>query len=85
MRSLTREAFSAPPTEEVIELIPAEQAKTAELAGQGVVEAAYAAADNSAMWIVWNSESQAGLEEVHKTLPLHDSLQSETTLLVDGA
>lgn len=85
MRFLTRETFSAPPTEEVMGLIPAEQARIAELAGQGVVGAAYAAADNSAMWLIWNCESQAVLEELHKTLPMHDYLQSEITLLVDGA
>ena len=85
MRFLTKETFSAPPTEEVMKLIPAEQAKIAELEGQGVVEAAYAAPDNSAMYLIWNSESQAGLEEAHKTLPMHDYLRSEITLLVDGA
>ena len=85
MRFLTKETFSAPPTEEVMELIPAEQAKIAELVGQGVVEAAYAAADNSAMYLIWNSESQASLEAAHKTLPLHEYLRSEVTLLVDGA
>lgn len=85
MRFLGKESFSAPPTNEVLELIPAEQAKIKELAAQGVVEAAYAAADGSAMWIVWNSESQADVEEVHKTLPLHDYLQSDITILTDEA
>jgi len=68
-----------------VALIPDEQAKIAELVGKGFVEAAYAAADNSAMHLVWNLESQAGLEEAHKTLPMHDYLRSEITLLVDGA
>ena len=85
MRFLTRETFGAPPTEEVMKLIPAEQAKIGELAGQGVVEAAYAAADNSAMWLIWNCESKADLEDIHKTLPMHEYLQSDITLLVDGA
>jgi len=84
-RFLTRESFIAPRTPEVVELMAAEQAKIAELAAQGAVEAAYAAADNSAMWLVWNRESQADLEEAHKTLPLHDYLQSDITLLVDEA
>ena len=83
MRFLTRETFIAPPTADAIELIPAEQAKITELAAQGVVEAAYAAADNSAMWLVWNCESQTALEEAHKTLPLHAYLQSDMTLLAD--
>ena len=85
MRFLVKEMFSAPPTKEVLELIPAEQARGKELAEQGVVETHYAAADNSAMWFVWNCESQAALEEIHKTLPLHDYLQSDITLLADRA
>ena len=85
MRFLTRESFIAPPTAEAMELLPAEQAKIAELAAQGVVEAAYAAADNSAMWLIWNCESQTGLERAHETLPLHDYLQSDITVLADEA
>ena len=85
MRFLTRESFIAPPTAEAIELLPAEQAKIAELAAQGVVEDAYAAADNSAMWLIWNCESQTDLEEAHKTLPLHDYLRSDVTVLTDEA
>ena len=49
------------------------------------MEAAYMAADNSAMTLIWNVESQADLEEAHKTLPLHDYLQNEITLLADSA
>ena len=85
MRFLTRETFIAPPTTDAMELLPAEQAKIGELAAQGVVEAAYAAADNSAMWLIWNCESQTDLVEAHKTLPLHDYLQSDITVLVDEA
>jgi hypothetical protein len=38
MRFLVKESFSTTPTKEVLELIPAEQAKVKDLAMQGVVE-----------------------------------------------
>ena len=85
MRFLVKDSFNGPPTEEVLGLIPAEQARIKELTKQGVVEAFYAAADKSAAWVIWNCESQADLEEGHKTLPLHDYLTSDITLLADGA
>ena len=83
MRFLTKESFKAQPTAEVAALIPAEQAKVKELAQQGVVEAAYAAADKSAMWLIWNCASREALEDLHKTLPMHDYLASDITLLAE--
>jgi muconolactone delta-isomerase len=85
MRFLVSETFITPPTKEVFELIPAEQARVKELTAQGVVEATYVAADNSGVWVIWNCESQAQLEEVHETLPLHSYLQSVITLLAERA
>ena len=84
MRFLIKNTFKARPTEEVIALIPAEQAKVKELAEQGIHEAIYVAADQSVAWMVWNCESEAAIEEIHKTLPLHDYLAIEVTLLADG-
>jgi|KNS12BottometaT_FD_k123_37283_1 muconolactone delta-isomerase len=81
MRFLTKESFKAPPTAEVQALIPAELARTKELTEQGLLEAVYVAADRSGAWLIWNCESQAVLEETHKTLPLHEYLTSETTVL----
>lgn len=83
MRFLVKESFIAPPTPELMELIPAEQARVGELVAEGTIEAVYAAADNTAMWLVWNVESQNALNVAHKTLPLHDYLQSEVALLAD--
>ena len=85
MRFLTKETFKGQPTAEVKALIPDEQARVKELAQQGIVEAAYAAADSSAMWLIWNCESQDALADLHKTLPMHDYLASDITLLADGA
>ena len=84
MRFLTKESFREPPTEEVMRLIPAEQARIKELAKQGVVEAFCSAADKSAAWVIWNCDSPADLEEKYNTLPLHDYLESEIALLADG-
>ncbi|MCI0841378.1 MAG: hypothetical protein J4N64_06355, partial [Chloroflexi bacterium] len=71
MRFLTTETLKAPPTAEVQALMPAELAKVKELTEQGLVSAFYIAADRSGAWMVWNVDSQAALEELHNTLPLH--------------
>ena len=83
MRFLLKKTFKAPPTEEVLALIPIEEARAKELAEQGLLEALYVAADLSNAWAVWNCGSQAALEETHATLPLHDYLNIDITLLAD--
>ena len=83
MRFLTTETFKPQPTAEVQALIPAEIAKVKELTGQGLIAAVYVAADQSGAWIVWNVDSQAALEETHKTLPLHPYINSEITVLAE--
>jgi len=85
MRFITKEGFWAAPSEEVRGLIPAEKAAMKELMKQGVVEAMYVSADSSTAWVVWDIESQEALEKVHKTLPLHDYLNSDIVLLADRA
>ena len=83
MRFLTKETFKAPPTAEVQALIPAEIAKVKELTEQGLIFAVYMAADLSSVWVVWDVDSQAALEETHTTLPLHPYMNSEITLLAE--
>ncbi len=83
MRFLTKETFKAPPTAEVMALIPAEQAKVKELTEQGLVAAMYLAADQTAAWMVWNVDSQAVLEEKHNTLPLQPYMNTEITVLAE--
>ncbi|MBV7334780.1 muconolactone Delta-isomerase family protein [Chloroflexi bacterium TSY] len=83
MRFLIKSTFKAPPTDEVLALIPVEQAKVKELAEQGLFEALYVADDRSAAWGVWNCDSQDALEELHETLPLHNYLNIDITLLSD--
>ncbi len=83
MRFLTTETFKAPPTEEVRALIPAEIVKVKELTEQGLIAAVYMAADHSSVWVVWNVDSQAALEEAQNTLPLHQHVNSEITVLAE--
>ncbi len=85
MRFLIKNSFKEPPTEEVRALIPAELARTKELAEQGVSEAVYVAADRSGAWEVWNCESQVAAEELKETTPLHPYLNTEITLLADDS
>ena len=83
MRFLVKNTLKEGPTEEVKALIPAEQARTKELSQEGLVEALYIAADMSGAWLVWNVDSKDALEGVHKTLPLHDHVDQDITLLAD--
>ena len=83
MRFLVTNKLKDGPTEEVKALIPAEQARTKELAQEGVVEAVYIADDRTGAWLVWNVDSRDALDEVHKTLPLHKHLDQDITLLAD--
>ena len=81
MRFLIKSTFKAPPTDEAMALIPAEKARSQELADQGVREALYTAADRSAVWFVWNCDSHEAVEETLQSLPMYDFLDFEVTLL----
>ncbi len=63
--------------------MPAEQRRGVELAEQGIREAVYVAADRSAVWTVWNRDSQEVVEEVAKTLPLYECWNMDITPLSD--
>jgi muconolactone delta-isomerase len=83
MRFLIKNTWKEPPTEEVQALIPAEQARAKELTEQGIQQALYVAADLSGAWAVWDCESQDAVEETLETLPLHEYLNNDITLLSD--
>jgi muconolactone delta-isomerase len=83
MRFLIRDSLKEPLTEELQALMPATQARGQELVEQGIQEALYVADDQSTVWVVWNCESQAAVEEIHQTFPLHKYLNTEVTLLSD--
>jgi len=84
MRFLLKLTLDQPTSEEIMALIPAEQRRGKELAKQGIREAVYIAADRSAVWTVWNCDSEDVLEEMTKTLPLYEFWDIEATRLADG-
>jgi muconolactone delta-isomerase len=75
--------LNRPPSEDIMALLPLEQKRGRELAEQGIREAVYVAADRSAVWTVWNCDSQEVLEELTKTLPLYEFWNIESTRLTD--
>jgi len=83
MRFLLKLTLDQPTSEEIMALIPAEQRRGKELAKQGIREAVYIAADRSAVWTVWNCDSEDVLEEMTKTLPLYQFWNIEVTQLAD--
>ena len=85
MRFMLKITWKQPPTEEIMALMPAEQRRGIELAEQGIAEAAYQAADQSAWaaWAVWNCESRDAVNEVIKTLPMHEFFNHDVTLLAE--
>lgn len=83
MRFMLKLTLNRPTSEEIMALLPAEQRRGVELAEQGIREAVYVAADRSAVWTVWNCDSEDVLEEMTKTLPLYEFWTIEATRLAD--
>ena len=86
MRFMLKFTWNQPPTEEAMALMPAEIKRGIELAEQGIGEAAYQSADQSAdwaAWAVWNCESRDAVNEVIKTLPMHEFFNHDVTLLAE--
>ena len=68
-------------SEDIMHLIPAEQARAAELQEQGIILAIYVAADLSRAWLVYEGESQADAQAALETLPLYKFTDVEITPL----
>jgi muconolactone delta-isomerase len=83
MRFLLKLSLNQPPSKEIMALLPDEKRRGRELAEQGIREAVYVAADRSTSWTVWNCDSQEVVEEITKTLPLHEFWNIEVTQLAD--
>ena len=83
MRFMLRATWKQPPDEEIMALLPAEEARAKELTEQGIQEALYIPADQSGAWAVWKCESQNEVREVAQTLPLYKFLNFDVTLLAD--
>ena len=71
------------PNEEVMALLPAEEARAGELAEQGILKALYIPADQSGAWTVWNCKSQDEVQAIAQTLPLYKFLNFDIALLAD--
>ncbi len=86
MRFMLKFTWNQAPTEEAMALMPAEIKRGIELAEQGIGEAAYQSADQSA-WAacsVWNCESREDVDELIKTLPMHKFFNYEITPLAEA-
>lgn len=81
MRFMLKLTLNQAPSEKILARIPAEQRRGKELAEQGIREAVYIAADRSAVWTVWNCDSQDVLDEGTKTLPLYEFWNIDITPL----
>lgn len=81
MRYMLTATWNQPLDERAMALLPAEEARAAELAEQGILEALYLPADQSGAWTVWRCESLEEVEEVAQTLPLYQYLNIQISPL----
>ena len=72
MRYMLTFTWKQPPGEEVMKLMPAEEARVGELLEQGIAEPPELAADQSTFWQVWNRANPDEVQETLKTLPLFE-------------
>ena len=83
MRFMLTATWKQPPNEQVMALVPAEEARVRELEEEGIHESLYLAADQSTVWGIWNCASQEQLEETLHTLPLYEHLNIDISPLAD--
>jgi muconolactone delta-isomerase len=76
--------FAAAPTAEILALVPAEQARGAELDARGVRRNLFLASDISSSWQVFAVDSRATLDSVLASFPLHAYLTERVVELVDA-
>ena len=81
MRFMLTFTWKQPPDEEVKALMPAEEARVKELVEQGISESTELAADQSALWTVWNSASEDEVQETLQTLPLYEFMNIDISPL----
>jgi muconolactone delta-isomerase len=70
MKFMVEGTFKEAPTPEMMGLIPAEIARGRALQSEGVRVAIYVAADLSKSWQVFDTASEAALQDALATLPL---------------
>jgi len=70
------------PSEEMVALVPKEQAHISKLMGKGIVEAIYISADRLHIWLVMQGESQVQVEQELQSFPLYPYMRANFTLLM---
>lgn len=83
MRFMLTATWKQPPNEQVMALIPAEEARVKELEALGIHESLYLAADQSTMWGIWNCASMDELRATLETLPLYGYLNIDASPLAE--
>jgi muconolactone delta-isomerase len=83
MRFMLTFTWKQQPNEEVMALMPAEQAREKELVEQGISESANIAADRSAFWTVWHLASRDEVQETLQTLPLYNFVNVSVSPLAE--
>lgn len=82
-RFLVDMGFEVPPDRynEMLSLVPQEQAHVAELRGRGIVETIYISADRSHVWLIMHGPSRQAVEQALTDFPLHPFMRPTITEL----
>jgi muconolactone delta-isomerase len=67
--------------QEIVKLIPAEQAKVAQLHKEGILEAVYVSKDVKQGWLVFASEDANSVIKALESLPLYPFWSTELVLV----
>ena len=84
MQFMVETQFAAPPTAAILALVPAEQARGAELETEGVRRNLFLASDMSTVWQVFAVDSRASLDTLLASFPLHAYLTERVVELGDA-
>jgi muconolactone delta-isomerase len=85
MRFFVESHFAVAPTPEILALIPAETARGLELDAQGTRLHLFVAADLSAAWQIFETDSRSDMEQVMASFALHPYMAETVTQLADPA
>jgi muconolactone delta-isomerase len=84
MRFMVEGRGNGPPTDEMLALFPAEQARGREFDSQGLRVALYVATDFSVTWQVFAADTQADVQRALESLPMYRFGSFTITPLADG-
>jgi muconolactone delta-isomerase len=84
MHVMVESRFAVAPTPDILEVVPAEQARGRELDAQGIRQALFIASDPAASWQVFDVASREELDRALASLPLHPYVVETVTQLTDS-